>query len=71
LPNLQIEDHAHVPYVVLLLQGAAKWREEHDGNMPKNFAEKKEFGEFLKKMALDYSQEINFTEAGKNAFKLF
>lgn len=39
--------------------------------MPKNFAEKKEFGEFLKKMALDYSQEINFTEAGKNAFKLF
>ncbi len=47
LPKLPLEDHAHVPYVVLLLQGAAKWREEHDGNMPKNFAEKKEKVEWI------------------------
>ena len=35
--------------------------------MPQNFKEKNEFKEFIKSMAKDYSKELNFEEAIKNA----
>lgn len=71
LPSLPLEEHSHIPYVVPLLQAADKWRESHNGEMPKSFKEKGEFKEFLKTLALDYSKEINFSEAIKQCYLLF
>jgi amyloid beta precursor protein binding protein 1 len=68
LAALPIEKHSHVPYVVLLLQAMEAWKKGHDGQRPKNFAEKGQFKELLKSMALEADKEINFDEAAKNAF---
>ena len=65
MPTLPLEEHSHIPYVVPLLQAAEKWREAHNGEMPKSFTEKSEFKNFIKTLALDYSKEINFSEAIK------
>jgi len=53
------------------LQAIEKWMAQHDGNKPKTFAEKNEFKVFLKSMALDFSKEVNFTEATSNAYQVF
>jgi hypothetical protein len=53
------------------LQAIEAWKAQHDGNKPKNFAEKNEFKTFLKTMALDHSKEVNFTEAASNAYQVF
>ena len=71
LPSLALEFHSHVPHVVLLLQAAAAWRDSHDGAMPKTRAEKEEFKQTIKAMALDFSKELNFAEALKNAHLLY
>lgn len=50
-----------MPYAVILIQAAQKWRSEHGGNLPKTFAEKGEFKEMIKVM--DKYHGINFEEA--------
>ena len=40
----------HVPYAVILIKACQKWREEHEGNMPANFQQKKEFTASIKQM---------------------
>ena len=64
--------HSHVPFVVILLQALKKWKGEHDGSSPSSFNDKKEFKDkCIKGMAKDYSKELNFSEAIKNAYLLF
>lgn len=41
--TLSENEQIHVPYAVILIQAANKWRQEHEGNLPKTFAEKGEF----------------------------
>jgi amyloid beta precursor protein binding protein 1 len=67
MDSLDLNIHSHVPYVVILLQAAQKWKDSHSGKMPQNFKEKNEFKEFIKSLAKDYSKELNFEEAIKNA----
>jgi len=43
MPSLDLELNSHVPFVVILLQAAELWRQEHEGKMPKKPAEKTEF----------------------------
>lgn len=50
----------HVPYVVILLQAVEAWKYGNGGNIPKSLAEKGHFKEGLKKMAKDYSKQLNF-----------
>lgn len=71
LDELSMDLHSHVPYVVILLQAAQKWKDQHDGTMPQSFKEKDQFKEMLKSMAKDYGQEVNFHEAVKKAFLLY
>lgn len=71
LPNLPLEDHSHVPYVVLLVQAIEQYRAQNDGKEPKSFAEKNSFKDFIKSLAKDYGKELNFKEAITNSFMLF
>lgn len=36
-------DHNHTPFGIILVQAVQKWREAHEGKLPKNFAEKNLF----------------------------
>lgn len=47
LNSMSPEELDHVPYVVLLLIYLEKWKCTHDGNMPLNFQERKEFKQLL------------------------
>jgi amyloid beta precursor protein binding protein 1 len=64
-------EHGHVPYVVILIKAFKIWKESHNGELPKSFAEKDEFKATVKSMAKNFSKEINFTEAIENAYKAF
>jgi len=61
-----------VPFVILLIKASNDWKAAHDGLMPSNFKDKTDFKEnYLKKLALELSKELNFSEALKNAYLLF
>lgn len=70
LPALTDDKHAHVPYVAILIQAMEAWKAGHGGDPPKNFTEKQQFKDGIKKMARDYGQEVNFQEAIKEAFRI-
>jgi len=66
------QDHAHTPYVVLLMHAVRRWRDEKDGAMPKTFAQKKEFKAMLQNMARDLKEpELNFAEAVAQAHRAY
>lgn len=49
LPDMELKDHSHVPYLVPLYKCLVKWREEHQGSLPKNYKEKETLRECLRK----------------------
>ncbi|POM62340.1 SUMO-activating enzyme (SAE), partial [Phytophthora palmivora] len=72
LKSLSTIEHAHVPFVVLLLQAMKKWKEEHDGKPPATFPEKEAFKKCLQEMAWGPpGHELNFIEAAENAYKAY
>jgi len=48
LETLDNTTHSHVPFIVLLMKWAKVWRDSHNGDLPKNYAQKKEFKELLR-----------------------
>jgi len=48
LDEMDLNLHSHVPFVVVLLKSAEKWKSAHEGNLPKSFKEKDEFKQFIK-----------------------
>ncbi|TMW59730.1 hypothetical protein Poli38472_004799 [Pythium oligandrum] len=72
LPTLETIDHAHVPFVVILLKAVESWRASHDGVLPKTFPEKNEFKQLIQSMAWGPTgHEVNFIEAVENAYKAY
>ncbi|KAF6201185.1 hypothetical protein GE061_005632 [Apolygus lucorum] len=70
LTKMDLKDHTHVPYVVPLYQALQEWKSSHNGDLPKNYKEKEEFRNLLRKgikMNEDGVQEYeeNFEEALK------
>ncbi|XP_054718330.1 NEDD8-activating enzyme E1 regulatory subunit-like [Uloborus diversus] len=62
LDQLTDQEHSHVPYVVILLKALDVWRQNHDGEMPKNSKEKNLFkAEIMKGMRK--KEDENFEEA--------
>jgi amyloid beta precursor protein binding protein 1 len=59
--------HGHMPYVVILLKAMAKWKTEHNGNLPSNFNEKNQFKTYIKELA-KHAGEVNFIEAANLAY---
>mmetsp|Transcript_13244 Transcript_13244/g.20687 ORF Transcript_13244/g.20687 Transcript_13244/m.20687 type:complete len:115 (+) Transcript_13244:447-791(+) len=51
LSAMDSSEHSHVPFVVILVQAADKWKAAHDGQLPQTFAQKKEFKETIDGMA--------------------
>ncbi|KDQ10726.1 hypothetical protein BOTBODRAFT_488758 [Botryobasidium botryosum FD-172 SS1] len=66
--NMDLTDHGHVPYVVILVRALHEWKQKHDGSPPKTYAEKKEFKSQLTNMKKKIDEE-NFDEAVAQAYR--
>ncbi|KAL8673170.1 MAG: hypothetical protein Q9168_002399 [Polycauliona sp. 1 TL-2023] len=72
LDILSNHDHGHVPYLLLLLRFLEDWRESHDGQLPMEYREKKEFKSFVESKARKDNPEggeENFDEAAAAILK--
>ncbi|XP_020709378.1 NEDD8-activating enzyme E1 regulatory subunit isoform X2 [Athalia rosae] len=47
LDEMDLKDHAHVPYVVILYKYLEKWIQKH-GNVPKNYKEKQQLRDMIR-----------------------
>jgi len=72
MEDMSLKDHGHTPYPVIMHKALKVWREEHGGNFPANFREKKELkakiqilGAMRKKEDGEEAYEENFEEAGR------
>lgn len=62
-------DHAHVPFVVILIRALDKFREKHgEKTIPKSKDQKDEFKQIITGMQRN-QQELNYAEALDNAYK--
>lgn len=67
MKDMDEQQHAHVPYPVLLIAALRSWKEQKGTDAPASFAEKNEFRDLLKSMSRNVNLEMNFAEAGDNA----
>lgn len=69
LSKLDDKEFAHVPYVVILMQLANIWKNEHQGKAPSNAKEKEEFKNMIKSLSRGgWGAEENLMEAHQNAY---
>ncbi|GMH54540.1 hypothetical protein TrRE_jg13059, partial [Triparma retinervis] len=71
MPNMDQQQHGHVPYVALLMEALSRWRSSHSGAVPSTFAEKDEFRAALKGMSRDWNLEMNFQEGVREAYTAY
>lgn len=63
LTSLSDHDHGHVPYLLILLHFLNVWRASHDGQVPANYSEKKDF-----KALVESGARTNNSEGGEENF---
>lgn len=68
LDNMDPMDHAHIPYVVILIRALEDWKKAHGGNPPKTYAEKQQFKKGIQAMKKKHDEE-NFDEAEAQAYR--
>ncbi|KAH8823529.1 hypothetical protein DL96DRAFT_1819219 [Flagelloscypha sp. PMI_526] len=68
LENMDSTDHAHVPYVVLLIRALEDWKQSHNGAIPKTYPEKKGFKAKLLSSKHKFDEE-NLDEAEGQAYR--
>eukprot|EP00457_Paulinella_chromatophora_P003836 gb/GEZN01003844.1/.p1 GENE.gb/GEZN01003844.1/~~gb/GEZN01003844.1/.p1 ORF type:complete len:555 (-),score=91.59 gb/GEZN01003844.1/:391-2055(-) len=61
------QEKGEVPFIVILVQGMAKWQKEHDGKMPQNYNDKFAFKDMLRSLGT----EENFDEAVEHAKRVY
>lgn len=67
LSLLDNTDHAHVPYIVIFVKALARWKADHGGQGPQNYAEKRLFKlHYLEALSRDITLEGNFLEASQS-----
>lgn len=66
--TMDVTDHAHVPYVYILVRVLEDWKRTHGGAAPRNADEKKEFKKIISGMRKKADEE-NFEEAEAQAYK--
>lgn len=72
LHKLATIDHAHVPFVVLLLQAMDTWKRSHQDTLPTTVSDKHAFKQLLQGMAWGgVGHEVNFMEASEHAYKAY
>ncbi|KAF8908198.1 hypothetical protein CPB84DRAFT_1767560 [Gymnopilus junonius] len=66
--NMDVTDHAHVPYLFILVRLLEEWKKTHNGSPPATYAEKKEFKKSILSMRKKHDEE-NFEEAEAQAYR--
>lgn len=71
LDSLDNAQHSNIPFLIILIKYLEAWKSSHDGLIPKNYREKKEFKEVIKAGIRKNENgepldEDNFDEAIKN-----
>lgn len=71
LNSLELKEHAHIPYVVLLLKFLDKWKVEKNSSLPKDRNDKEQFREMIRQGRMvdehgNVENEENFEEAIKS-----
>ena len=56
---------------MLLYKAIQQWRQAHDGIVPKTIAEKDEFKQIIRNMAIDHRTEVNFEEAIRESYRAY
>ncbi|CUM66154.1 uncharacterized protein PRCAT00003811001 [Priceomyces carsonii] len=69
LDDLDDTDHAHVPYVLILIKALQRWKDSHHGQSPQNYLEKKQFRKDVEGMSRRIGIEANFLEATNSIHK--
>ncbi|KZT00338.1 uncharacterized protein LAESUDRAFT_709013 [Laetiporus sulphureus 93-53] len=70
LDNMDPTDHAHVPFVIILVRAVDDWRKAHDGKLPATSTEKQEFKASVRAMRRKADEE-NFDEAEAQAWRVW
>jgi len=60
--NMDVTDHGHIPYAVILVRAMDDWKSKNGGNPPKTAAERDDFKKLILRMKKK-SDEENFDEA--------
>ncbi|ESK92748.1 nedd8 activating enzyme e1 subunit 1 [Moniliophthora roreri MCA 2997] len=66
--QMDVTDHGHVPYVVILVHLMERWKKEHNDNPPKTYDEKKQFKSLILGMKKKIDEE-NFDEAETQTYR--
>ncbi|KAL0083979.1 NEDD8-activating enzyme E1 regulatory subunit [Phycomyces blakesleeanus] len=69
LDELDQTDHAHVPFIVVILQAVEKWKKENNGKEPQSYSERNEIKAIIRK-GMRTSDEENYEEAIANIWRL-
>ncbi|KAI5961705.1 hypothetical protein KGF57_001639 [Candida theae] len=71
LDELDDQEHAHVPYIVIFIKALQFWKLEHEGNSPSSYHEKKSFKALVESMSRNINIETNFIEALQSCHRAF
>ena len=70
MPKMDVQQHSHVPYIVLLCKAVKDWKQKH-GKMPSTFEEKDAFKAMIKAESKNYADELNYQEAVREAYTAY
>ncbi|KAF9552843.1 hypothetical protein CPC08DRAFT_698258 [Agrocybe pediades] len=68
--NMDVTDHGHVPYVIVLVRLLEEWKKTHGGSPPSTYPEKQEFKKTILAMRKKADEE-NFEEAEAQAYRVW
>eukprot|EP00088_Acartia_fossae_P003594 TRINITY_DN1151_c0_g1_i3.p1 TRINITY_DN1151_c0_g1~~TRINITY_DN1151_c0_g1_i3.p1 ORF type:complete len:546 (+),score=123.06 TRINITY_DN1151_c0_g1_i3:56-1693(+) len=66
MDTMNKQQHSHTPYPVILYKFLKAWRSDHNGNIPANFKEKREFKELVKTGILKRENNSEIDEDEEN-----
>ncbi|KAI5970291.1 hypothetical protein CANMA_000643 [Candida margitis] len=71
MDELNDQDHAHVPYIVIFIKALQFWKTTHNGEPPSTYNEKKSFKNLIESMSRNINLETNFIEALQSCHRAF
>jgi amyloid beta precursor protein binding protein 1 len=69
LDNLDQTDHAHVPFVIIILKYVEVYKAEHEGQLPQTYSQRQELIKMIRQ-GMRTPDEENFEEAIANVWRL-
>lgn len=55
--KMDLKEHSHVPYLVVLYKYLQTWMEVHDGKLPATYKDRQEFKELIRKGKINILNE--------------